>query len=87
MAAEKAAILLYAPQEKPQVRPLGAETFAVNGVAPGALPNGLRRGAAGIHMFAQKFMPSERAAHGLKAVGLKPCVKKGENDIGSCICR
>ena len=36
-------------------------------------------------MFVQKFMPSEKAAHGLMAEGLKPCVKKGENDIGSCI--
>ncbi len=85
MAAAKAAILLYTPQEKPQLKPLGVETFAMNGMA-GALPNGLRCGAAGIHRLAQKFMPSEKAAHGLKAVGLNPCVKKGENDIGSCIC-
>ena len=77
MAAEKAAILLYAPQEKPKVKPLGAETFAVNGVAPGALPNGLRRGAAGIHMFAQKFMPSEKAAPWIEGRGVEALRQEG----------
>jgi len=57
----------------------------MNGEAGALLPNekGLRCGAAGIHRLVQKFMPSVKAAHGFMAKGLKPCVKSGENDIGS----
>ena len=86
MAAAKAAIMLYTPQENPQENPPGIETFVVNGEAVVLLPNekGLRCGAAGIHMLVQKFMPSDKAAHGFMAKGLKPCIKNGENDIASC---
>ncbi len=38
-----------------------------------------------IHKFFQKFIPSAKAAHGFAAIGLNPCVKNGENDIGSGI--
>lgn len=77
----------HTPQEKPQLNPFGVETFAMKGVAGVLPPKRLRCGAAGIHKLAQKFIPSAKAAHGLKAIGLKPCIKRGENDIGSCICR
>ncbi len=80
-----AAIMYYAPQAKPQLNPFGAETFAIKG-APGVLPpKGLRWGDAGIHMLAQRFMPSAKAAHGfMLAQGLKFPLRNGENDIGSC---
>jgi hypothetical protein len=87
MAAAKAAIMHYTAQENPQENPPGVETFVMNGEAGVLLPNAkeLRCGAAGIHMLVQKFMPSVKAAHGFMAKGLKPCIKNGENDIGSCV--
>lgn len=86
MAAAKAAIMRYTPQEKPQVNPPGVDTFVMNGEAAVVLPNakGLRCVAAGIHMLCQKFMLSAKAAHQFMAKGLKPCIKNGENDIGAC---
>jgi len=47
----------HTPQEKPQLNPLGVETFAMKGVAGVLPPKRLRCGAAGIHKLAQKFMP------------------------------
>jgi hypothetical protein len=87
MAAAKAAIMHHTPQENPQENPPGVETFVMNGEAGVLLPNasGLRCDPAGIHMLVQKFMPSAKAAHGFMAEGLKPCVKRGENDIASCV--
>jgi hypothetical protein len=85
MAAAKAAIMHYTPQKTPQENPPGVETLVINGEAGVLLPNekGLRCGAAGMNMLVQKFMPSVKAAHGFMAKGLEPCIKNGENDIGS----